>query len=81
MIELGNLIINHHQFCWENGGHLAEFSSSEEEARVDDILATDLDYWIGLTDLASEGKLNTSRKNKKNNKMCCRCLEVAGKSY
>ena len=31
---------------------------------MDDILATDLDYWIGLTDLASEGKLNTSRKNK-----------------
>merc|ERR1711874_63042 len=43
------------EFCWENGGYLAEFFSSEEEARVDDILATDLDYWIGLTDSASEG--------------------------
>ena len=43
------------QFCWENGGWLAELFSSEEETRVDDILPVDLDYWIGLTDLASEG--------------------------
>merc|ERR1719278_247456 len=43
------------EFCWENGGYLAEFFSSKEEAGVDDILATDLDYWIGLTDFASEG--------------------------
>ena len=65
MIESRNLIINHHQFCWENGGHLAEFSSSEEEARVDDILATDLDYWIGLTDFASEGKYNAWKEKLK----------------
>ena len=51
-----NILIIYYQFCWENGGYLAEFSSSQEEARVNDILATDLEYWIGLTDFATEGK-------------------------
>ena len=44
-----------YQFCWENGGWLAEFFSRHEETRVDDILAVDLHYWIGLTDFAFEG--------------------------
>ncbi len=35
---------------------MAEFFSSAEERRVDDILAQDLLYWIGLSDAASEGK-------------------------
>ena len=35
---------------------MVEFFSSQEEARVDDILATDISYWIGLADFASEGK-------------------------
>ena len=43
------------QFCWEAGGYLAELLSSEEEARLNAILAKDIDYWIGLTDLAHEG--------------------------
>ena len=50
------LFFNNYQFCWNNGGYLAEFFSSQEEARVDDILATDISYWIGLADFASEGK-------------------------
>ena len=45
-----------YQFCWENGGYLAEFFSSGEERRVEDIVAKDLDYWIGLSDAASEGQ-------------------------
>ena len=49
------LFFNNYQFCWNNGGYLAEFFSSKEEARVEDILATDLDYWIGLTDRQTEG--------------------------
>ena len=44
------------QFCWNNRAYLAEFLTSEEEARVNDILAKDLDYWIGLADFAHEGQ-------------------------
>ena len=44
-----------YQFCWENGGWLAEFYPSAEETKLDDILAFGLSYWIGLTDFASEG--------------------------
>ena len=45
---------------------MVEFFSSQEEARVDDILATDISYWIGLADFASEGtswkgKIKTNR--------------------
>ena len=59
-------MINDSQFCWENGGHLAEFFSSQEEAHVDDFLANNLQYWIGLTDFASEGKLNSSKRKNRN---------------
>ena len=45
----------YHQFCYENGGYLAEFFSSEEEARADAILSPRLSYWIGLADFATEG--------------------------
>ena len=38
------------QFCWDNGGYLAEILSAEEEARIDSFLPSDLDYWIGLSD-------------------------------
>ena len=51
------------QFCWDNGAYLAEFLSSEEEARVNDILAHDIDYWIGLADFAHEG-LSINNKGK-----------------
>ena len=44
------------QFCWENGAYLAELLTSEEEARLNAVLAKDLDYWIGLTDFAHEGQ-------------------------
>ena len=44
------------QFCWDNGAYLAEFLTSEEEVRVNDILAKDLNYWIGLADFAHEGQ-------------------------
>ena len=47
-----------YQFCWENGGWLAEFFSSAEETKLDDILAVDLSYWIGLSDAASEGTVS-----------------------
>ena len=43
------------QFCWDQGAYLAEFLTSEEEARVNAILAHDIDYWIGLADFAHEG--------------------------
>ena len=43
---------------------MAELFSSEEETRVDDILPVDLDYWIGLTDLASEGIKDMELKRK-----------------
>ena len=49
-------IVQCFQFCWDNGAYLAEFLTSEEEARVNDILAKDLDYWIGLADFAHEGQ-------------------------
>ena len=72
------LFFNNYQFCWNNGGYLAEFFSSQEEARVEDILYPDLDYWIGLADSASEGM---KRKGKIKTNKIFRCLEVAGKSY
>ena len=53
------------QFCWENGGYLAEFLSFQEETRADDILSKDLHYWIGLTDIRSEGTLLTERGEQK----------------
>ena len=45
-------------FCWNKGGWLAEL-----EARVDNILAVYLDYWIGLTDFAHEGMKDMEFKN------------------
>ena len=44
------------QFCWDNGGYLAEIFSAEEEARIESFLPCDLSYWIGLSDSASEGR-------------------------
>ena len=60
---------------------MAEFFSEEEEARVDDILAVDLYYWIGLTDFASEGMKDTSDfYEKQKNYFFIRSLDMAGKS-
>ena len=46
------------QFCGENGGHLAEVQSAEEEKTLWGILDSrhNKAYWLGLTDLAYEGK-------------------------
>ena len=38
-----------------NGGHLAEFFSSEEEQAIDAVLNRDIAYWFGLSDFAHEG--------------------------
>ena len=43
------------EYCWSRGGHLAEFSSLEEENTVDAFLSEDELYWIGLTDVDVEG--------------------------
>ena len=43
------------QYCWNAGGHLAEFDSLDEEKAVDSVLATDSNFWIGLSDFAHEG--------------------------
>ena len=50
------MIFDCFQFCWEHDAYLAELLTSEEEARLNTILAKDLDYWIGLTDFAHEGQ-------------------------
>ena len=50
------------QFCWDNGGYLAEFLSFKEETQADDILSKDLHYWIGLTDIRSEGRVTDERE-------------------
>ena len=36
-------------------GFLAEITSYEEEALLDTLLLEDIEYWIGLSDFASEG--------------------------
>merc|ERR1712126_74823 len=43
------------EYCWGLGGYLAEFDSLEEEEAVHSMLNQDGFYWIGLTDLSSEG--------------------------
>merc|ERR1719153_804560 len=42
------------EFCWEQGGYLAEISGSEENELVKLIIVEELNYWIGLTDQAEE---------------------------
>ena len=44
------------QFCWSKGSYLAEIQSREEEDLLDQFLVKGLVYWIGLDDLATEGK-------------------------
>merc|ERR1712236_66261 len=42
--------------CWESGGYLAEIKSADEFLILQDsILMHDANYWIGLTDEATEG--------------------------
>jgi len=44
------------QFCADNGGWLAEIISPEEQTDVNTLLIPGGVYWIGLTDLAYEGR-------------------------
>jgi len=43
------------EYCMHRGGYLAEIKSSAEQISVEQILNVDLYYWIGLSDLLSEG--------------------------
>merc|ERR1712062_903682 len=43
------------EYCWDQGGYLAEITSADEEALVDTFLNDGITYWLGLTDLAHEG--------------------------
>ena len=43
------------EFCYEKDGYLAEITSHEEETLLESILFADIEYWIGLSDFASEG--------------------------
>jgi len=43
------------QFCWDQGGYLAEITSAEEESALDEILGHITTYWIGLSDRETEG--------------------------
>ena len=43
------------QFCWEQGGYLAEVTSAEEQEAVDLFLLNGADFWLGLSDAEQEG--------------------------
>merc|ERR1712126_442892 len=43
------------EYCWEQGGYLAEITSKDEEDLLDSFLVGGLHYWIGLTDIFVEG--------------------------
>ena len=43
------------EFCWGQGGYLAELLSAEEEDSLDQFLIKGVHYWIGLNDLSVEG--------------------------
>jgi len=51
------------EYCWNHGGYLAEFSSYDEEKKVDSFLNHDILYWIGLTYLDGEWKWQESGHN------------------
>ena len=44
------------QDCWAQGGYLAEVTSAEEEAALNEVINPDLQYWIGLIDEEQEGR-------------------------
>ena len=49
------------QFCWSNDGWLVEIKSQDKEHLVDEVILSEISYWIGLTDFAQEG-LTSERK-------------------
>ena len=44
--------------CERLGGYLAEIKSSEQEAALDGLLSYSAEYWIGLSDLSVEGRVD-----------------------
>ena len=45
------------EYCWSHGGYLAEFLTKEVEDSLDQFLIHDIAFWIGLTDMTTEGGL------------------------
>jgi len=43
------------EFCNTKGGYLAEITSAKESDLVSSVLSQDLEFWIGLNDLANSG--------------------------
>merc|ERR1719336_3615797 len=43
------------EYCWYQGGYLAEITSAEEESLLNTFLMDGISYWLGLTDLGHEG--------------------------
>merc|ERR1711915_171802 len=43
------------EYCWYQGGYLAEITSTQEESLLDTFLMDGISYWLGLPDLAHEG--------------------------
>merc|ERR1711970_1180380 len=41
------------EFCNTKGGYLAEITSAKESDLVSSVLSQDLEFWIGLNDLAN----------------------------
>ena len=43
------------QYCWSEGGYLAEILDVQEEILLDTFLIEGTSYWLGLSDLAHPG--------------------------
>merc|ERR1719495_748682 len=41
--------------CWGQNGYLAEIKSEEQQKSLEGILPFDINFWIGLNDIANEG--------------------------
>ena len=50
-------ILSVFQYCWNHGGYLAEFLTSEQELQAETFIRDDGRYWIGLSDRHNEGKI------------------------
>ena len=48
---------------------------------MNDILAHDIDYWIGLADFAHEGQYRIKDEDNYSNKLTGRSVEVAGETH
>ena len=67
------------QFCWDQGGYLAEVTSAEEQQALDLFLLNGADYWLGLSDLEEEGLIILEWQcNVAPNTVCCRSVHLAG---